>query len=170
MHTLPPPPPAYHSIIHFHFAYHFASIIKVPSNPEKEIRYQDLVCTEQDRANIIEIITGIAENNKFSLLLKQNHFRNLGSQINHVHPLKFLVVAVSSPQLKANLEIIFDDYFKRNGFMDGLGPCLTREMEKGKLEQYLPAFAAEVSVPEASLRPYLQTRDWDGLVRFLMHS
>lgn len=166
MQHMPPPPPAYHWIVPFSLA----SIIKVPPNPEKEIPYQDLVCTDQDRAYIIEIITGMAENSKFSLLLKQNHFKNIGTQINHVHPLKFLVVAVSSPQLKANLEIIFDDYFKRNGFMDGLGPCLTREAEKGKLEKYLPAFAAEVGIPEEKIRPYFQARDWDGFVRFLMHS
>jgi len=153
-----------------HFFFSLASIIKLPPNPGADVAYKDLVCTEQDQANIIEIITSIADNSKFSLLLKQSHLKNIGAQINHVHPLKFLSVAVSSDHLKSCLILIFDDYFKKNGFMDGLGPSLTREADKGKLEVYLPAFAAEVGVPIESIKPYIQSRDWEGLVHFLMHS
>ena len=165
MHDCPSPPPK-----PFHFFFSLASIIKLPTNPGVDVAYKDLVCTEQDKANIVEIISVIADNSKFSLLLKQNHLKNLGSQVNHVHPLKFLSVALSSEYLKSCLIQIFDDYFKRNGFMDGLGPSLTREAEKGKLETYLPAFSQDVGVPVDMMLPYIQARDWEGLVRYLMHS
>ena len=165
MHDCPSPPPK-----PFHFFFSLASIIKLPPNPGTDIAYKDLVCTEQDKANIMEIVTSIADNSKFSLLLKQSHLKNIGSQLNHVHPLKFLAVSIGTPYLKSCLIQIFDDYFKRNGFMDGLGPSLTREAEKGKLDAYLPSFAQEVGVTPDSIQPYIAARDWEGLVRYLMHT
>jgi hypothetical protein len=164
MHDCPSPPP---KPFHFHFS--LAAIIKLPPNPGVDVAYVDLVCTDEDRANIEELIKSIADNSKFSLLLNQNHLKNIGAQINHVHPLKFLAVAVSSEQLKGHLIQIFDDYFKRNGFMDGLGQSLTREAEKKKIELYLPAFAEEIGVPQESMHSYIQSRDWEGLLQFLMH-
>lgn len=160
-----------------HFAYHFqseykpsilssilSSIIKFP--PEKKSdAYADLVCTEQDQANIYEIITIMADHGKLSLLLKKSYLQNLGAQISHVHPLKFLSTIVTHPRLRSCLHDIFGDYFKRNGFMDGIGPSLTREVEKGKLDQYIDDFAKEVAVPREKLNKYFQNRDWEGLVR-----
>ena len=165
MHDCPSPPAQ-----HFHFCFSLASIIKLPSNPTADIAYKDLVCTEQDKAHIYEILTSVADNSKFSLLLKQNHLKNLGAQINHVHPLKFLATSIGTPQMKSCLMYVFDDYFKRNGYMDGLGPSLTREAEKGKLEMYLAPFAEEVGVKVEDIQPYFNAHDWEGLVRFLIHT
>ena len=66
-----------------------ASLITFPPEPASEA-YKDLVCTEKDQAIIFEILTTIEENGKLALLLKKSHLQALGSQINHVHPLKFL--------------------------------------------------------------------------------
>lgn len=112
----------------------------------------------------------MSENGKLSLLLKQSYLKNIGAQINHVHPLKFISTIVTNPRLKTCMNEIFDDYFKRNGFMDGLGPSLSREADKGKIDPFLNDFSAEVKVPVESMRPYFQNRDWEGLVRFLMQS
>lgn len=142
-----------------------ASMIKFP--PEnKPDAYKDLTCTEVDQANIYEIITIMAENGKLSLLLKKNYLQNLGAQINHVHPLKFLSTIVTNPQLKTCLYDIFDDYFKRNGFMDGIGPSLTREADKGKLNQYIGDFSEEVNTPQEHVTKYFVSKDWEGLVRY----
>lgn len=160
-----------------HISYHFvaeyarsplasalASIIKFP--PEKKPEsYAELVCTQEDQSNIYEIITLMSENGKFSLLLKKNHLQSLGAQINHVHPLKFLSTIVTHPRLRPCLLDIFGDYFKRNGFMDGIGPSLSREAEKGTLEQYISDFANEVNEPKEALVKYFQNQDWEGLVR-----
>jgi hypothetical protein len=144
-----------------------ATMIKFP--PEnKSQSYQDLVCTQTDQSNISEIITLMAEHNKLSLLLKKSYLQNLGAQINHVHPLKFLSTIVTNIRLRECLYEIFDDYFKRNGFMDGIGPSLTRESEKGKLDQYIGDFSEEVKMPRERLTKYFQTRDWEGLVRLFI--
>jgi len=162
MRDYPPPPKQFHSF------FSLASIIKLPSNPGADVAYKDLVCTEQDKTNIYELIYSLADNSKFSLLLKQTHIKNLGAQINHVHPLKFLAVAMSTPELKTCFIVIFDDYFKRNGFMDGLGPSLHREAEKRKLDMHLDGFAAEMKVNVEEIKPYFAASDWESLVRYLM--
>ncbi|HSX26946.1 MAG TPA: hypothetical protein VLE89_08085 [Chlamydiales bacterium] len=148
----------------------YSSIIKIPPAGGGEIGYKDLICTEQDKANIYEIITTLSENGKLSLLFKQDHLKQLGTQINHVHPLKFLSTIFSNPRLRYCMYDIFDDYFKRNGFMDGLGPSLQKESEKGKLDPLLSDFAKEVNVAPELLRPHFQARDWENLVRKLMQS
>lgn len=149
-----------------------ASIIKKPPAPAVAVdpTFSELVCTDADHANIYEIITTLANNGKISLLLKQNHLNQLGAQINHVHPLKFLGVVFADPTMKAGMYYVFDDYFKRNGFLDGLGPSLDREMQKGKLAQYINDFAAYVNVPAENIIGYFEAMDWEGLVRHLIAS
>ena len=147
-----------------------ASIIKKPPAKSVETPYKDLVCTEEDRANIYEIISTMAENGKLSLLFKQSHLKEIGAQINHVHPLKFLSAIFTDPHLKSCMYYIWDDYFKRNGFLDGLGPSLTREAEKGKLHQYLSDFATEVGASADNLRPYFDAQDWENMVHYLIDS
>lgn len=146
-----------------------ASMIKFPPERKAET-YADLVCTEEDQNNIFEIITTMADNGKLSLLLKKNYLQNLGAQINHVHPLKFLSTIVTNPRLKTCLNYVFDDYFKRNGFMDGIAPSLSREAEKGKLDMYIDDFAKEVNVPRENLNKSFQNQDWEGLVRIFLGS
>jgi hypothetical protein len=145
-----------------------AAIIKLPPNPGVDVAYADLPCKEEDIEKIKEIITTVAGESKFSLLLNQNHLESLGEQIKHVHPFKFLAVAVSSNHLKNCLALIFDDYFKKDRFMGDLGQSLTREATKKKLELYLPHFAAEIGIPVESIHSYIQSHDWEGLVKFLM--
>lgn len=147
-----------------------ASIIKKPPAKPTETLYKDLVCTDQDRANIYEIISTMAEKGKLGLLFQQSHLREIGAQINHVHPLKFLSSIFKDPHLKSCMYYIWDDYFKRNGFLDGLAPSLTREAEKGKLNFYLNDFASDLGVSVEAIKPYFDVRDWENLVLFLIQS
>jgi hypothetical protein len=147
-----------------------ASIIKKPPAKAVETSYEELVCTEQDRMNIYEIISTMAEKGKLGLLFQQNHLREIGAQINHVHPLKFLATIFKDPHLKSCMYYIWDDYFKRNGFLDGLGPSLTREAEKGKLELYLKDFAMDINISGETLKAYIDVRDWENMVLFLIQS
>lgn len=148
-----------------------ASIIKKPpTKVPAEITYKDLTCSEQDKACIYEIISTVGETGKLGLYFKQDHLEELGAQINHVHPLKFLATIFSDPYLKGCMISVWNDYFKKGRFMGGLVPNLTREAEKGKLDQYIPDFAADVGVNLEQIRPFFESRDWDNLVYFLIHA
>ena len=145
------------------------SIFRKPPGKPTELTYDQLECTDQDKAIIREIITTIADSSKLNLLFKQNYLRELGAQINHVHGLKFLGTIFADDELKVAMKSVWIDYFKRNGFLDGLAPSLTRESEKGKLNQYINDFSASVKQKPETLRPYFDTRDWEGLVQQLTY-
>ena len=53
--------------------------------------------------------------------------------------------------------------------MDGLAPNLTKEADKGKLDQYLQDFCADVKAPIDHIKKYFQNRNWEGMVRYLMN-
>ncbi len=148
-----------------------SSIIKIPApKGNGPLTYQELPCTDQDQAIIGEIITTMSENGKLSLLFMQSHLKQLGAEINHVHPLKFLSTIFANPRLKTCMNSVYDDYFKRNGFLEGLGPSLTNEADKGKLDQYAEEFAQEVKVPVEGVRKFFQSRNWEEFVRYLMEN
>ena len=50
----------------------------------------------------------------------------------------------------------------------GSDPALPVRRIRGKIEQYLVPFAEEMGIPVENIRPYIQARDWEGLVRYLM--
>jgi hypothetical protein len=148
-----------------------APIIKInPSKENPNATYQDLVCTEDDKASIYEIISTMSENGKINLLLKQNRLKELGAKINHLHPMKFLTSIFGNAYLKVCMVNVYDDYFKRVGFMDGLAPSLDRTADKGKLIPYVDEFAQELGIDPDSIRWFFHLRDWDGLVRQLIAS
>jgi hypothetical protein len=147
-----------------------ASIIKKPPTKTGDAAYKDLICTDEDKSIIYNIISTIAETSKISLLFKQSQLKELGAQIDHVHPLKFLGVIFSDDYLKSCMFLIERDSFKWSGFMDGLAPSLTSHQQSAKLEQYFKDFAAQVKVPVEGMVPFFQNMDWYGLVDYLIHS
>lgn len=168
MHDHPPPKPFYFFLPKEKKTL-FASIIKVPPKPNQSIpKYQELVCTQEDQALIYEVISTIAEHGKVGILFRISHLKEIEAKIDHVHPLKFLETIFSNPYLKECMWDIFDDYFKRSGFMDGLNPSLSREAELGRLFIYLQEFADRVNVPLAHIEPLFQSRSWEELVYRLM--
>lgn len=129
--------------------------------------YFELICTENDRLIIHDIISTVGGKKKLSLLLDQSRLWELEQKIKHVHPLKFLETIFLDPHLKDCLNKILSDRFKRVPFMQGLGPSLTREQENGRLDVFIDDFASELGVPKEPLVRFFGSRDWEGLVRFL---
>lgn len=153
-----------------HYHIQLGSILKIPEAGQEDLAYKDLVCTEEDKSNIFELITIMAESNKIQLYFKETHLRNIGSQIGHVHPLKFLATIFTNPRLKASMEPISEDSFKWGPFIKDLGAGLTRESIKGKLSAYISDFAKEINIAEEKIAPYFHARDWENFVFFLMQS
>lgn len=146
------------------------SIIKIPPATQEEVTYDKLLCSEQHRAYIAELITAMKEQSWLDLFKNRKRLEFIGAQITPIHPLKFLGVIFSNPTLKAHMPVIFDDFLKRGQLLDGLGMNLSREADKGTLNKYLTPFAQEVGLSPEVIQPYFQSRNWEGLVQMLNQS
>lgn len=144
----------------------FDAIIK--PKPKEESTFAKLTCTEKDQTTITEIVQNIAEHGKFWLLKHRGYMTELGDSVRHVHPLKFLEIVFTNEYLVSCMFEIFDDYFKRNGMMDGLGERLTVNSQIGELDRFIQDFAKSIQVTPDGLKPYIEVKDWEGLVRYLM--
>jgi hypothetical protein len=147
-------------------------VIPPPTQPPTaDVAYDQLACSDVDKQKITRLISTIAENGKLVLLLKyQRELRQIGREIDHVHPLKFLSTIMSNPTLKADMREIYHDYFKWTNVMDGLGNGLTTQAKQGKVAIYLNEFAKEVGVKPEALQGYVQSQDWENMVVFLMNN
>lgn len=146
------------------------AFIKPKPKPKKKYFYKDLVCTRDDQEAIGYIVVTLSEKGKWWLMKHRSHVEAVGDTINHVHPLKFMETIFADPDLKERMKIVFDDYFKRNGFMKGLVVSLTNRSNIGELDEYLPDFAKAIGVPLKAIKPYFDDQDWDGLVRHLIYN
>lgn len=142
-----------------------------PRAPVGDVTYSQLRCTEEDRSNISDLTRTLGKSSKWGILANSVKLIRIGFAINHVHPLKFLAVIFSQPELKECMKLIYDDYyFKRLNFMNGLKDSLNAQASLGKLERYLDDFAEEIGAKSADLLPFVTAKDWDGMVIFLMKS
>ncbi len=145
-----------------------AGIIKIKK--DEISNYKLLKCSEEERNNIYYIISSMGEKNKLWLLLHRGDLNQKGDEIRGVHPLKFLEVIFANPYLKSCMANIFQDYFKKNGFISGLSPNMSKELKKGKLQNYLKDFIKAISLHETyfeSLMEFAKQEDWEGFVYFL---
>ncbi len=148
-----------------------ASIIKFPPAGEpKDLTYAELACNEADAKLIRELIGFLGENGYIACALNSSELERWGAQIAHVHPLKFLATIFKDPRLRLCVRNVSEESIKWSRFLKGLKPNLTREADKGKLEQYLTSFAADIGVPADLIYKYFQNRDWEGLVHRLINA
>ncbi len=146
------------------------SIIKIPPAAQEEMTYDKLLCSKDHKDYIEELITAMKEQSWLTLFKNRKHLEFIGSQINPVHPLKFLGTIFSNPTLKSYMPVIFEDFLKKGQLLDGLSANLNREADKGALNRYLTPFAQEVGVSPEIIQPYFQSRNWEGLVQMLNQS
>lgn len=148
----------------------YLSFIKPKPKPKTERAYKDLPCSEEDAMIIHHIIRTISEKGKWWLMKHRSEMNALGDSINHVHPLKFLETIFSDDLLKERMKDVFDDYFKKNGFMEGVNRGLTARSNVGELDAYLDDFAKSVRKKKEEIKPYFDNQDWEGLVRHLIYN
>jgi hypothetical protein len=66
-------------------------------------------CSREDLEDVARLISIIAKETLCDLLPRQPELTALGNRLRRVHPLKFLSIILSSPELKADLHKIHDD-------------------------------------------------------------
>jgi hypothetical protein len=147
---------------------------KIPLGAERRVGnvvdpYYRLPLTESEKAMIAKIITILAENNIFELAFIRSEMMKKGDKIRHVHPLRFMGIIFSDPELRRSMEKISHSYFKWNGFINGFAERADEEASRNNLMRHLPGFAQHVNVDADHLAPFIQKRDWEGFLSYLIN-
>lgn len=169
---LPPPekPPAFHQILLKTYKKPIFSAIKIKKK-QKRYTYDTLPgSSKEDREKIFELFESLGSHGKISLLFHhQSRLRKLGEEIKHVHPLKLLGCLFSRADMRRYMENIYEDFFKWSNFFEGFEASVKTEIIKKNLKIYLNGFAAEVNIPPNKLKPFFDSDDWRGLIKYLIY-
>jgi len=161
------------SNIKYHLSYSkagiLAGIIKIPPKEDRNISYMELPRTLEDEAKIEDLISSMGKHGKVVLLLHhEKRLRQIGDEVRYLHPFKFLGYIFAREDLKAHMATIFDDYFKRTNFVKDFSQTMDIYDLKNKLTIYINDFGNEINVSPDKIRPFIDNKDWEGLVRFLI--
>jgi hypothetical protein len=129
-----------------------------------------LPITDEEKKIIEYIITTMAEKNVIKLALMRKTMEKKGKRIHHVHPFRFLEHVFSNPKLKSAMHKIYKSGFKWDGFLDGFSKKMKEEANKNNLLPYVPGLSKSLNVSSDSISNFIYRRDYEGLVKFLMHS
>ena len=155
------------------------SLPRATEVPSQAVIAKELpACGETERGLITELITTIAGTNTVFLAGKATRLTEIGNAIKTVHPLTFLITAVSTPALKQHLRAILDDgfpYAKSKGFLkqkNGNPPLsLTDKLTNGtankSFDPYWADFAQKTKIQPQTLLRFVETKDWAGLIKHL---
>jgi len=138
-------------------------------NPEiSQELFNRLEITDHDKELIFKIIDTMARDNVIKLGLKRRSMERKGKKVRHVHPLRFLGHIFADIHLHQCMREVHRSSFKWNGFIDGLKDRIKEEASRGNLLPYVPAFAKQTNRDADRITHYIDRRDWEGLVRYLL--
>lgn len=140
-----------------------------PKPQESSYADLDLTCSEAQKQTIYDLIEAMAHHSTLWLLNHRSELNAMGNSIQGVHPLKFLETIFSNAELTQDMKEIFKSYFKRKNLMEGLGDSLTLKAKSNDLNIFLPDFAKAVGVTTEEISLFFESKDWEGLVRYLMN-
>lgn len=136
--------------------------------------YEKLSITKADAETIYEIIDTLGSSGLWKLYKIEDDMVELGTQIQHVHPLKFLEVVFTDPHLKDCMVKTEDSFFKWRGFMKGSGKSpgfiakCEREYDKDNFAPYIDDFCKAVKADPEQVRDLIERKKWETLIRILL--
>ena len=139
----------------------------------------------------------ISWNQSLTVWDKEAHLKKLGRETKDIHPLKFLEVIFldpnpklkedikniyknesedlrkaifinPNPKMKEYMKKIYQDSTKWKNFFRSLELSLNRQYRSDNLLQHVDDFAKEVNIPKEQLQHFLNEKDWEGFVKFLI--
>ena len=131
-------------------------------------QYNQLRLTDSDKKHIKKIITTMAENNVFQLILDKKSLEKKGKQIRPVHPLRFLGFICSDNYLRKCLHSISKNHFKWSSFVDGFKDRMKEESKKGQLLPYVPGFSSQVNTNPSVVEEFIKRGDYEGLMKYFI--
>lgn len=132
--------------------------------------YQTLPLGEEEQRVITYILLTLSDKNPLALAFERKSLEKNGRRIEHVHPLRFLGYVCADSRLLNALRDVRRSSFKWQGFAGGISRRLGQEADRDNLIRHLPGFAATLRLNYQKLVPFVEKRDWEGLVQCLIDS
>jgi len=130
--------------------------------------YDTLLITPSEKQKIGQLLSTMANNSVFKLLFEKKRLERLGHDVNNVHPIRFIGTVFSDPRLVYCMRRIKSSGFKWDGFIDGFSQRFRKEIREGNIDVYLPSFAEALNVSLQDVQAYVNYKDFEGLVIYLM--
>ena len=108
----------------------------------------------------------LSKDDAVSLIKYGLELYSLGNQIKLVHPLKF-IACLCKKEMKQYMKNILSDPSKESIFFNSLEKRLD---SFSILDTYIPDFANDLQVSTDDIAPFFQSKNWVGLIRFLINS
>jgi hypothetical protein len=137
--------------------------------PIQDSPYMHLTCSRENCQKIAYLITTLGKSGKLTLLGKYRELRQIGDDIDPVHPLKMLSIILKDPELRLCLKAIYSDHFKWSNFIDGMKNKLSVLHQEDRVSIYIPDFAQDVGVKIDQLQKFIQSQQWEKMVIFLIN-
>ncbi len=157
------------------FEISFSSSSGVPGfiarkSKQRQQRNYGAMVSPSEKENIRFIIRSLAKHNWSQLAKEESSLKKAGDKINHIHPLRFLQCVFTDEELKVGLFVIRNKSLVWSQYYDGLKKSLNDESDLNNLLQFAPDFANNIGVNLNVVMPYVQTRQWSGLIDVLINS
>jgi hypothetical protein len=139
--------------------------------------YRKLSMTEEEERILYQIIDALGNWGIAELYKKEDEMIAMGNKVQHVHPFKFLETVLKTPHLKKSMRLIEDgffgtlkwrEFFKGSDQSPGFSAKCEREHKLNNLEPYIVGFCLTVKANPEQIRFFVEKKDWEGLVRFLI--
>jgi hypothetical protein len=123
---------------------------------------------ESDREKIDRVISALGTKNIFALGYMQGELNGLKSDIDYLHPFRFLALIFKNPISKRHMRTVIDATFIGSRFTKEIGDNMAREEARANVEPHIEAFSRELKVPLSGVKPLILEKRWEELVRFLV--
>ena len=130
--------------------------------------FYQLPLSDKEREIITFIITTMAKDNLIQLAFNRRSIEKKGKKIEHVHPLRFMGHIMSNRTLRDHVRTIKKSSFKWDAFIDGFSKRMREEYSKNNIYPHIPGFAQLVGSTPEHILPYINKKDWEGLVKSLL--
>lgn len=139
--------------------------------PAARDHFADLPCTADEQAKIKTVVKRLADKGYLNPVVALQ-LVGIKPKITHVHPLRFLSTALSTPGLKKMVkDKILKDPMARNGFLKGVNEGMQREDARGNIDPCVAGFARAVGAHPDVVRELAQAGrergDWTRMVEHL---
>ncbi|MBM3197828.1 MAG: hypothetical protein FJZ58_01050 [Chlamydiae bacterium] len=124
-----------------------------------------LPLTNEDKKNIRDLISCMADKNLWQLLMERKLMEKKADKIRKIHPLRFAGFVLVDPHMKRCMRAIEGDPLKWAYFIEGYAEKMHEEAKAGRLLIYAHGFAECISADPQVVQNFLHSKDYEGFIK-----